>query len=113
MVKIRLTRIGSKKKPFYRLVATDARSPRDGRFLEILGSYNPHANPIEVHLKSERIISWIRRGAQPTDTVKAMLSYRGILFQKHLQIGVIKGALTQEAADKKLEEHVEILLRFC
>ncbi len=78
MVKIRLTRIGSKKKPFYRLVAADARSPRDGRFIEILGFYNPHPDPIELHLNSERIISWLQRGAKPTDTVKSLLKKEGV-----------------------------------
>jgi small subunit ribosomal protein S16 len=78
MVKIRLTRIGSNKKPYYRLVAADARSPRDGRFLEILGFYNPHADPREVHLKTERIVSWIRKGAKPTDTVVSLLKKEGV-----------------------------------
>jgi len=78
MVKIRLTRTGSKKKPFYRIVATDARSPRDGRFVEILGFYNPHADPMQIHLDSERIISWLQRGAKPTDTVKSLLKKEGV-----------------------------------
>ncbi|MBW1679301.1 MAG: 30S ribosomal protein S16 [Deltaproteobacteria bacterium] len=78
MVKIRLTRLGSKKRPFYRLVAADSRSPRDGRFLEILGFYNPHTDPVEVHLESERIISWIQKGAKPTDTVISLLKKAGI-----------------------------------
>ena len=78
MVKIRLTRIGSKKKPFYRLVAADTRSPRDGRFIEILGFYNPHADPIEIRLNAERIISWLQKGAQPSDTVKSLLKQAGV-----------------------------------
>ncbi len=78
MVKIRLTRLGSKKKPFYRLVAADSRSPRDGRFLEILGFYNPHADPIEVRLKSDRIIFWIKQGAKPTNTVISLLKREGV-----------------------------------
>jgi small subunit ribosomal protein S16 len=78
MVKIRLTRLGSKKRPFYRLVAADSRSPRDGRFLEILGFYNPHTDPVEVNLEAERIISWIQRGAKPTDTVISLLKKAGI-----------------------------------
>ena len=81
MVKIRLTRIGSKKKPFYRLVATDSRSPRDGRFLEILGFYNPNTSPAEIRLKPERIIAWIERGAKPTDTVISLLKKEG-MWQK-------------------------------
>ena len=78
MVKIRLARTGSKKKPYYRLVAADSRSPRDGRFLEILGFYNPHTNPVEVRLKLERIISWIQRGAKPTATVVSLLKKEGV-----------------------------------
>jgi len=78
MVKIRLTRIGSKKKPYYRLVAIDSRSPRDGRFLEILGSYNPHTSPAETRLKSERIIFWLQQGAKPTNTVLSLLKEEGI-----------------------------------
>ncbi|MBN2467185.1 MAG: 30S ribosomal protein S16 [Deltaproteobacteria bacterium] len=78
MVKIRLTRMGSKKKPFYRLVAIDSRVQRDGGFLEILGHYNPHTDPVEVRLKPERIIAWIQQGARPTDTVKSLLRKEGI-----------------------------------
>ena len=78
MVKIRLTRIGNKKRPFYRLVAADARSPRDGRFIEILGIYDPHADPIDLRLNSERIIAWLQRGAKPTDTVKSLLKKAGV-----------------------------------
>jgi small subunit ribosomal protein S16 len=78
MVKIRLTRIGSKKKPFYRLVATDTRSPRDGRFIEILGFYNPHKDPVEIRLNTERIIFWLQKGATPSDTVKSLLKKEGV-----------------------------------
>jgi len=78
MVKIRLTRFGTNKKPFYRIIATDSRSPRDGRFLEILGFYSPRSNPILVNLKSERIIFWIKKGAQPTETVLSLLKKEGI-----------------------------------
>jgi small subunit ribosomal protein S16 len=78
MVKIRLTRFGSNKKPFYRIIATDSRSPRDGRFLEILGLYSPRNNPALVNLKSERIIFWVEKGAQPTETVLSLLKKEGI-----------------------------------
>ena len=78
MVKIRLTRFGSNKKPFYRIVAADSRSPRNGRFLEILGVYSPRSNPAQVTLKTEQIISWIRRGAQPTTTVISLLKKEGV-----------------------------------
>jgi small subunit ribosomal protein S16 len=78
MVKIRLARIGYKKKPIYRVVAADSRMPRDGRFLEILGSYNPHSDPAEINLKADRILTWIRQGAQPTPTVESLLKKQGI-----------------------------------
>jgi len=78
MVKIRLTRFGTNKKPFYRIIATDSRSPRDGRCLEILGFYSPRSNPILVNLKSERIIFWLKKGAQPTETVLSLLKKEGI-----------------------------------
>lgn len=103
-VKIRLARRGRKKLAMYDVVVADARAPRDGRFIEKIGTYNPLTNPATIDLLDDRAFHWVMNGAQPTDTVKAMLSYRGILFQKHLQIGVIKGALTQEVADQKLEE---------
>lgn len=78
MVKIRLARIGYKKKPIYRVVAADSRFPRDGRFLEILGSYNPHAEPAVISLKADRILAWIKQGAQPTGTVESLLKKQGI-----------------------------------
>ncbi len=103
-VKIRLARRGRKKMAMYDVVVADARAPRDGRFIEKIGTYNPLSNPATIDLLDDRAFHWVMNGAQPTDTVKAMLSYRGILFQKHLQIGVLKGAITQEVADQKLEE---------
>lgn len=102
MVKIRLARRGRKKLAMFDVVVSDARAPRDGRFIEKLGTYNPLTNPATININDERAFHWIMQGAQPTDTVKAMLSYRGILLRKHLQIGVNKGALTQEQADTKL-----------
>ena len=101
-VKIRLSRRGRKKLAMYDVVVADARAPRDGRFIEKLGTYNPLTNPASVEINDDRAFEWLMNGAQPTDTVKAMLSYRGILMRKHLQIGVIKGAITQEQADGKL-----------
>ena len=103
MVKIRLARRGRKKLAMYDVVVADARAPRDGRFIEKLGTYNPLTVPAKIEIKDDRAFHWLMQGAQPSDTVKAMLSYRGIMFKKHLQIGVIKGALTQEQADSKLE----------
>lgn len=102
-VKIRLARRGRKKRAMYDVVIADARSPRDGRFIEKIGVYNPNADPAHVDINDDRAFHWVMNGAQPTDTVRAMLSYRGILMKKHLQIGVIKGAITQEQADEKLQ----------
>ena len=107
MVKIRLARRGRKKLAMYDVVVADARAPRDGRFIEKLGTYNPLTVPAKIDLNNDRAFHWLMQGAQPSDTVKAMLSYRGIMLKKHLQIGVIKGALTQDQADLKLEEWVK------
>jgi len=102
-VKIRLARRGRKKLALYDVVVADARSPRDGKFIERIGRYNPNTDPATVDLDEEKAFDWVMKGAQPTDTVRAMLSYRGIMLKKHLQIGVNKGAITQEEADKKFE----------
>jgi small subunit ribosomal protein S16 len=107
MVKIRLARRGRKKLALYDVVVADARAPRDGRFIEKLGTYNPMTVPAKIELNNDRAFHWLMQGAQPSDTVKAMLSYRGVMLKKHLQIGVVKGALTQEQADAKLEEWVK------
>lgn len=104
MVKIRLARRGRKKLSLYDVVVADARAPRDGRFIEKIGTYNPLTVPASIVLNDEKAFDWLMKGAQPTDTVKAMLSYRGILMRKHLQIGVIKGAITQEVADQRLND---------
>ena len=106
-VKIRLARRGRKKRAMYDVVIADARAPRDGRFIEKIGTYNPNTNPASVDLNEEKAFDWVMKGAQPTETVKAMLSYRGIMFRKHLQIGVNKGAITQEDADAKLKEWLD------
>ena len=79
MVKIRLTRMGAKKKPFYRIVVADSRSPRDGRFIEIVGNYDPLQNPAVVNVDEEKVIDWVLKGAQPTDTVRSLLSQKGIM----------------------------------
>ncbi len=102
-VKIRLARRGRKKMAIYDVVVADARAPRDGRFIEKIGSYNPNTNPASININNERALKWLLNGAQPTDTVKAMLSYRGVMLKKHLQIGVLKGAITQEQADAKFD----------
>ena len=106
-VKIRLARRGRKKMAMYDVVVADARAPRDGRFIEKIGTYNPLTSPATINLNDDKAFEWLMNGAQPTDTVKAMLSYRGIMLKKHLQIGVIKGALTQEQADTKLDAWVK------
>ena len=102
-VKIRLARRGRNKMPIYDIVVADARAPRDGRFIEKLGQYNPHATPAIVTLKNDRALYWLQVGAQPTDTTRKILSVNGVMFKKHLQIGVDKGAITQEQADAKFE----------
>jgi len=102
-VKIRLARRGRKKLAKYDVVVADVRAPRDGRFIEKLGTYNPNTNPATIDINEDRAFDWVMKGAQPTDTVRAILSYRGVMLRKHLQIGVNKGAITQEEADKKLE----------
>lgn len=102
-VKIRLARRGRKKQAIYDVVVADARAPRDGRFIEKLGSYNPNSNPAFISIDEERAFKWVMDGAQPTDTARAILSYRGVMYKKHLQVGVNKGAITQEDADKKFE----------
>ncbi|MGV3541080.1 MAG: 30S ribosomal protein S16 [Rufibacter sp.] len=103
-VKIRLARRGRKKAAMYDIVVADARSPRDGRFIEKLGTYNPLTNPATINFNEDKALDWVLKGAQPTDTVKAMLSYTGVMFRKHLQIGVLKGAITQEVADTRYQE---------
>ena len=103
-VKIRLTRRGRKKKAMYDVIVADARSPRDGRLIEKLGTYNPLTNPATIEINDEKTLDWLLKGAQPTDTARRILSYRGLMLKKHLQIGVNKGAITQEQADKKFEE---------
>lgn len=105
-VKIRLARRGRKKQAIYDVVVADARAPRDGRFIEKLGTYNPNTNPASININNERALTWLLNGAQPTDTVKAMLSYRGVMLKKHLQIGVLKGAISQEQADVKFNAWV-------
>ncbi|HLZ17886.1 MAG TPA: 30S ribosomal protein S16, partial [Cyclobacteriaceae bacterium] len=104
MVKIRLARRGRKKLAMFDVVVADARSPRDGKFIEKIGTYNPLTVPASIILQDDRAFHWLMNGAQPSDTIRAVLSYRGILYKRHLQIGVNKGALTQEQADAKLTD---------
>jgi small subunit ribosomal protein S16 len=106
-VKIRLQRHGKKQKPFYWVVAADARSKRDGKYLEKIGTYNPNTNPATIELDLDSAVKWLHNGAQPTDTAKAILSYKGALLKHHLDGGIRKGALTQEQADAKLAAWLE------
>ncbi len=103
-VKIRLSRRGRKKLALYDVVVADARAPRDGKFIEKIGTYNPITNPATIDIDNQKAFDWLMKGALPTETVKKMLSYRGVTLRKHLQIGVVKGAITQEQADAKLAE---------
>ncbi|WP_430428023.1 30S ribosomal protein S16 [Maribacter litoralis] len=105
-VKIRLQRHGKKGKPFYWVVAADVRAKRDGKFLEKLGIYNPNTNPATIELDVDSSVKWLQNGAQPTDTAKAILSYRGVLLKHHLLGGVRKGALTEEQAEEKFNAWV-------
>lgn len=106
-VKIRLARRGRTKRPYYHIVVADARAPRDGKFIEQIGSYNPMTKPATIELDRDKAYDWLIKGAQPTDTARAILRFKGVMYRKHLQRGVVKGALTQEAADSKLAEWIE------
>ena len=102
-VKIRLTRRGRKKAPFYHIVIADSRAPRDGRFIESIGRYNPNTNPATIELNFDKALDWLQKGAQPTDTCRAILSYRGVMMKKHLLEGVTKGALTEAQVEEKFQ----------
>lgn len=102
-VKIRLQRHGKKGKPFYWIVAADARAKRDGRYLEKLGTYNPNTNPAAIELNVDNSVQWLHKGAQPTETARRILSYKGVLLKHHLEIGKNKGALTDEQVQEKFE----------
>ncbi len=102
--RIRLQRHGKKGQPFYHIVVADGRAPRDGRFIEKLGTYNPMTNPAQIVLNEDKACEWLKNGAQPSDTCRRILSYKGVLLKRHLQIGVEKGAISQEQADVKFNE---------
>lgn len=101
--KIRLARHGRKGRPFYHVVIADSRAPRDGRYIEKIGTYDPNTNPATINLKFERALYWLQTGAQPTDTVSRILSYKGVLLKKHLLEGVKKGAFDEATAEAKFE----------
>ncbi|PWN60665.1 30S ribosomal protein S16 [Chryseobacterium oncorhynchi] len=106
-VKIRLQRHGKKGKPFFHIVVADSRARRDGRFIEKLGTYNPITNPATIELNVDSAVQWLNNGAQPTDTARAILSYKGALYKKHLQGGVAKGAFDQAEAEKRFSAWLE------
>ena len=106
-VKIRLQRHGKKGKPFYWIVAADARAKRDGKYLEKIGTYNPNVNPAIIDLNVDKAVEWLQKGAQPTDTAKNILSYKGAMLKNHLAGGVRKGALTEEQAEAKFTAWLE------
>ena len=103
-VKIRLARRGRKKLAMFDVIVADSRSPRDGKFIEKIGTYNPLTNPASINLDDQKAFEWLMKGAQPSDTVKRMLSYRGVMLKRHLQIGVVKGSISQDQADAKLAD---------
>ncbi len=102
--KIRLQRHGKKGKPFYYVVVADSRAPRDGKFIERIGSYNPNTAPATIDLNFDRALDWVNKGAQPTDTTRAILSHKGVLYKKHLQGGVKKGAFDEATAEARFQE---------
>ena len=102
-VKMRLARHGRKRYAYYHIVVADSRAPRDGRYIERIGSYNPLTNPATIELNFDRALDWLQKGAQPTDTCRAILSYKGVLYKNHLLIGVKKGAITMEQAEAKFD----------
>jgi len=106
-VKIRLARKGRKKLAFYHIVVADSRSPRDGRYIEKIGSYNPITNPATIELDFDKALGWLQNGALPTDTCRAILSYKGVLMKKHLLDGVKKGAFDEAEATKRFEEWIK------
>ena len=106
-VKIRLQRHGKKDSAFYHLVVADGRAPRDGKFIEKLGLYNPNSNPATIDINFDSTLNWLMKGAQPTDTCRAILSYKGIMLKKHLIEGVKKGALTEDQAEQKFNKWLD------
>jgi len=106
-VKIRLQRHGKKAAAFFHIVIADGRAPRDGKFIEKIGTYNPNTNPATINIDNDKALSWLNKGAQPTDTCRAILSYKGVMYKKHLEGGIKKGALTQEQADAKFAKWLQ------
>jgi len=105
--KIRLQRHGKKGQPFYHIVVADGRAPRDGKFIEKIGTYNPLTKPAEINLDFDKALTWLRNGAQPTDTVRSLLSFKGVMYKNHLLKGVAKKALTELEAEAKFNKWLE------
>ncbi|MDC1069467.1 30S ribosomal protein S16, partial [Flavobacteriales bacterium] len=105
--RIRLSRHGRRKQAFYHIVVADTKAPRDGRFIEKLGIYNPNTNPATVDINFDSAVNWLLKGAQPSDTARAILSYKGIMMKKHLMVGVSKGAFNEEEAEKRFAAWME------
>jgi small subunit ribosomal protein S16 len=103
-VKIRLQRHGAKKRPFYFIVVADARAPRDGKFIQKIGTYNPLTVPASINIDTEKALRWLQKGAQPTDTVRRILSFKGVLYLKHLLRGVKLGLFDEPTAFQKFEQ---------
>ena len=101
--RIRLQRKGKKGKPYYHLVVADQRAPRDGKYIERIGAYDPNRNPAFVEVDRDKAMAWLQKGAQPSDTARAILSYSGVVYKNHLQNGVKKGAFDQEEADRRFD----------
>ncbi|WP_010661959.1 30S ribosomal protein S16 [Marinilabilia salmonicolor] len=106
-VKIRLTRHGRKRYAYYHIVVADSRAPRDGKYIERIGSYNPNTNPATIELDFDKALTWLGKGAQPTDTARAILSYQGVLMKKHLLEGVKKGAFDEAEAERRFQKWME------
>lgn len=106
-VKIRLQRQGRKRKPYYHIVVADVRAPRDGRYIERLGFYNPNTDPATIDIDVDKSVDWLKNGAQPTDTCRAILSYKGVMYKHHLVKGVAKGALAEEEVEKRFNAWLE------
>lgn len=106
-VRMRLQRKGRKKAPFYHIVVADARAPRDGKYIEKIGTYNPMTKPATIELDREKAFSWLQNGAQPSETVRSILRFKGVLYRKHLERGVKKGAMTQDEAMVKYQEWID------
>lgn len=106
-VKIRLSRHGKKHNAYYHIVVADSRAPRNGKFIEVIGDYNPNTNPATINIHHQRALTWLNNGAQPTDTCRAILSYKGVLYHNHLMKGVAKGALSAEQAEAKFQQWLQ------